>query len=430
MRTLGRLGVVWLCLFVIAPFLGQATGAGPAADETAIQHILVLMQESRSFDSYLGRLHFQGQPKSEPLLLTRHNPNPVKKGAKPIFVFHKKTYCEVADLDHSWNGSHIEYDHGRMDGFTRANVNAKDPTGHRALGYYTREDLPFYYWLYRTFAIGDRYFASVLSHTLPNRFYLLAGTSFGHIRNDFPMGADQFSQKTIFEELDAAGITWRIYYSQIPFAFEFAYVRNHAAQHVFPLQQYYTDAQAGTLPQVSFIDPIFIGHADVENDEHPPSDIQLGQSFTHDVIQALVQSPDWPTSAMFLTYDEHGGFADHVPPPRAPKPDGIKPMLQKGDYKASFDRYGFRVPVVAISPYSRAHYVSHVVHDHTSILRSIEERFGLAPLTNRDAKAAPMWDFFDFSNPSFLTPPSLPPAPVNQQKQQSPACRNGANGAP
>jgi phospholipase C len=422
-------GVVFSALAVLAPFLGRGTAA-PAGADQPIQHVLVLMQENRSFDSYLGRLHFMGQPASTPLRLTRHNPNPVKKNAKPIFVFHKKTYCEVADLDHSWNGSHAEYDRGRMDGFTKVNVNAKDPTGRRSMGFYTKKDLPFYYWLYTTFAMGDRYFASVLSQTFPNRFYLLAGTSFGHIRNDFPAAGDQFSQKTVFNELDDAGITWRIYYSQIPFAFEFAYVRDHAAGHVFPVQQYYTDAQAGNLPQVSFIDPIFVGHADVENDEHPPSDVQLGQSFVHDVIQALMQSPDWPSSALFLTYDEHGGFADHVPPPRAVKPDDIKPMLEKGDDKASFDRYGFRVPAVVVSPYSKPHFVSHVVHDHTSILRFIELRFGLPALTRRDAAANPMLEFFDFTNPAFLKPPTLPPAPVDQDKQQAPACRNGANGAP
>jgi phospholipase C len=428
MRFPGRMGALWFAVVLVTPLLGTWSAASPAADQTAIQHVLVLMQENRSFDSYLGRLHFQGQRKATPLRLSRHNPNPAKKGAKPIRVFHKKHYCEVADLDHSWTGSHVEYDHGKMDGFTKANVNAKDPTGRRAMGFYTKKDLPFYYWLYKTFAIGDRYFQSVLSQTFPNRFYLLAGTSFGRIRNDFPTAPDQFSQKTVFNELDDAGVSWRIYYNQVPFAFLFAYVRNNAAGHVFPISQYYVDAQAGTLPQVSFIDPIFVGQASVENDEHPPSNVQVGESFVHDVVQALTQSPNWPTSAMFITYDEHGGFSDHVPPPRAPRPDNIKPMLQKGDTKAAFDRYGFRVPAVVVSPFSKRHFVSHVVHDHTSILRSIEDRFGLPTLTRRDAAAKPMWEFFDFSHPSFLKPPALPAAPVNQQEQQY--CKDKANGAP
>src|SRR5439155_22780748 len=138
----------------------------------------------------------------------------------------------------------------------------------------------------------------------PNRVYLLAGTSFGHIRNDLPP-PDGFTQKTVFEELDAAGVSWKEYYAQIPFGYEFSYVRDHTAGHVVPIGQYYVDAAAGTLPQVSFIDPIFIAQANVENDEHPPSNVQVGERFARDVIGALFASPNWPSSALFLTYDEN-----------------------------------------------------------------------------------------------------------------------------
>jgi phospholipase C len=372
------------------------------------------MQENRSFDHYLGKLHFQGQPAAEPEPLDAKNPNPL--GARPIRAYHKHRYCEVADLDHSWNGSHHEYDHGRMDGFTRANRVPADPTGHRTMGYYTKRDLPFYYALYSKFAMGDRYFSSVLSQTFPNRFYLLAGTSFGHIRNDFPAGANQFRHKTVFQELDRHHVTWKIYYAQVPFAFEFKYVRDHQAGHVFPIQQYYDDAKAGKLPQVAFIDPIFAGPTNVENDEHPPSNVQVGQRFAAKIIRKLFRSPDWKSSALFLTYDEHGGFYDHVRPPRAPRPDAIPPMLQRGDVKAGFGRYGFRVPMVAISPYSRRHFVSHAVYDHTSILKSIETRFGLPPLTNRDRLAKPLWGLFNFRHPSFMTHPKLPRAPLDPKQ--------------
>src|SRR5207253_8760648 len=136
-------------------------------------------------------------------------------------------YCEVADLKHSWNGAHQEWDHGVMDGFTAANVDPADPNGSRTMGWYDQRDLPFYYALYNTFATSDRYFSSALTQTFPNRFYLLAGTSFGHIRNDFPQTPDGFSQPTIFNLLDDGGISWRIYFSQVPFAFLFSYVRDH-----------------------------------------------------------------------------------------------------------------------------------------------------------------------------------------------------------
>jgi phospholipase C len=414
MRLRTRLAPLPFALAVLAAPLALGPAA-PAAARAAlpIKHVVVLMQENRSFDSYFGRLHFQGQPAAEAEPRNARNPNPL--GGAPIRAYHKHRYCEVADLDHSWNGTHHEYDHGAMDGFTRANAVEKDPKGRRSMGFYNRRDLPFYYGLYRRFAIGDRYFSSVLSQTFPNRFYLLAGTSFGHIRNDLP-GPNGFRHKTVFQLLDNAGISWHIYYSQIPFAFEFKYVRDHSAGHVFPIERYYADAASGSLPQVSFVDPIFVGPTNTENDEHPPSNVQVGERFARDVIQALFDSPDWLSSALFLTYDEHGGFYDHVPPPRAPVPDDVPPMLQPGDFGARFDRYGIRVPVVVVSPYSKPHFVSHVVHDHTSILRFIERRFGLPALTRRDAKADPMLEFFDFSHRSFTRPPSLPPAPLDPEQ--------------
>jgi len=409
---------------LIALFLGAACIAGPAAVAVRsapkagaaipVDHVVVMMQENRAADHYLGQLHFEGQNGYAPEPRGASNPNPLNPLAPAIKAYHETRYCEPADLDHSWNGSHTEYDNGAMDGFTKANEDPSDPTGSRTMGYYDRTDLPFYYGLDNTFATSDTYFDSVLSQTFPNRFYELAGTSFGHIRNDFPTDQNAgFTQKTIFENLDAKGITWKIYYSQIAFALEFQYVNRHQAGHVFPIDQYYADAKAGTLPQVSYVDPIFVASANTENDEHPPSNIQVGQQFSSNVINALMQSPNWSSSALFLTYDENGGFYDHVPPPAAVTPDDIGPMLQPGDTPGAFDRLGFRVPVSVVSPYSKAHYVSHITYDHTSTLKFIETRFGLPPLTRRDAAAADMTDFFDFSHQSFATPPTLPPATID-----------------
>jgi len=382
----------------------------PHGDAIPIDHIVVLMQENRSFDHYLGRLHWEGQRRSRPEPPRAANPDPL--GGRPIRAFHQSALCEVADLDHSWNGTHEEWDGGRMDGFTAANVVPGDPDGSRTMGDYTRDDLGFYSALYATFAMGDRYFASVLSQTFPNRFYLLAGTSFGHIRNDFPTAADQFDQRTIFELLDEAGVTWKIYYTDLPFALIFSYVRARP-QNVAPLSQYYADAAADALPQVTFVDPGFLGEPNIESDEHPPANPQVGQAFVARVIEALMASPAWPRSALFLSYDEHGGFFDHVPPPRACVPDDVPPMLEPGDVPGAFDRLGIRVPVVVVSPFARPHFVSHRVHDHTAILRFIETRFDLPALTRRDANADPMLEFFDFRHPAFLEPPPLPAAVVD-----------------
>ena len=165
------------------------------------------------------------------------------------------------------------------------------------------------------------------------------------------------------------------------------------------------------------MDPIFLGQANVENDEHPPSNIQVGQHFVSSVIGAFLDSPQYSHGALFLTYDEHGGFYDHVQPPRACTPDDIEPNLQSGDVPGHFDRYGIRVPFVVVSPYARKHYVSHRVYDHTSILRFIETRFDLPALTRRDANADAMLRLFRFSRPQIPVPPTLPPAVIDAQQE-------------
>jgi phospholipase C len=404
-----------VALLLLPPAL--ATGPAPQAKAAAnpIDHIVVLMQENRSFDTYFGRLHFEGQPHARPEPPGASNPNPTQPEGPPIHVFHKTHYCEVQDLDHSWNGTHEEIDGGAMDGFTAANAVPQDPTGSRSMGFYDDSDLPFYFALYNTFSIGDRYFASAPTQTFPNRFYLLAGTSFGHIRNDLPTTPTGFDRRTIFNELDEAGVSWKIYSASYPLAFAelFGYVRNFRLANIHPISDYFTDAERGQLPQVTFIDPLFFGPTNVENDEHPNSNVQVGQQFVANIVKALFASPDWRTSALFLTYDEHGGFFDNVAPPAAIPPDDLPPMLQRGDVPGGFDMYGVRAPVVVVSPFSRPHYVSHVVNDHTSILRFIETRYDLPALTRRDAAANPMLEFFDFSHLSFATPPSLPAATIN-----------------
>jgi phospholipase C len=412
MRNLARLALGLAAAAGVAVVGGAVPAA--AADrptQSPINHVVVLMQENRSFDSYFARLHFEGQPRAGAEPLHASNPNPIDPSAPAIRAFHQTQYCASADLNHSWTGTHDELDGNAMDGFTAANEDPTDPTGSRAMGFYDIRDLPFYYSLYSDFAMADRYFASVPGPTFPNREYLLAGTSFGHIQNDLP--AAGLTGRSVFNELDEAGVSWKIYFSDVPAGFLFAYVRAHAAGHVVPVSQFAVDAAAGKLPQVAFVDPMFGGNKNSESDEHPPANIQIGQQFVAGIVDALFASPQWSSAAMFLTYDEHGGFYDHVSPPAAAAPDDIAPMLGPGDTVAGFDRYGVRVPAVVISPFARRHLVSHDVFDHTSILRFIETRFGLPALTRRDAAADPMLDLFDFRHPEFLKAPRLRPAAVN-----------------
>jgi phospholipase C len=220
-----------------------------------------------------------------------------------------------------------------------------------------------------------------------------------------------------------------VYDAQFPTASFFADVKAHMDQ-VQPLSQYFADAAAGTLPQVAFVEPTYIGTVTQESDEHPPANIQLGQQFTANIVDALMKSPNWSSSAFFLTYDEHGGYYDHVAPPPAPVPDGIPPMLGPADTPAAFDHYGVRVPFVVMSPFSKPHFVSHRVSDHTSILAFIERRFGLDPLTQRDAKANALLDYFDFAHPAFRKPPRLPAATIDPTKAaQCAAIQPGVLGA-
>ena len=397
----------FIVLAIFASVIGASSAAPPGLAE--IKHVIVFMQENRSFDNYFGHLKAYDPSldvEAEPA--DASNPNPLNPSAPPIAAFHQTNACEVSDLNHSVSGSHAEFDNGKMDGFTKANEDASyDPTGSRTMGYHTQVEIPYYYALADKFATGDRYFASEPGPTFPNRFFLLAATPFGHTTNDFPSGdpVNGFSQKTIFEELDAAHISWRVYFAEVPFAAIFGYVRQHAVGHLFPIAQYFIDAATGTLPQVSFVDPVFLGTNNTETDEHPTTNIQLGEKFSSTVINALMTSASWPSSALFFTYDEHGGFYDHVPPPAATPPDTV-------GTDGSLDRYGFRVPMVVVSPFAKRHFVSHVVHDHTSILRFIETRFGLPALTARDAAADPMYEFFTFQHPN-LSVPSLPDAPLD-----------------
>jgi phospholipase C len=394
-------------------------GAGALPDETLgpevprgaqipIDHIVVLMQENRSFDSYFGRLPAAGHRAVDGLPAAASNPD---SDGTPVSAFHQDRYCTV-DTDHSWTASHRQFGNAYNSGFVIEN----NPDGERAMGYYDERDLPFYYTLAREFALGDRYFSSLLGPTFPNRSYLLAGTSFGHIRND--LGG--FGQPSIFDTLDAHGVSWKVYFNDVPYVTLLFGVAGGA--NVTRFANFLSDAAAGTLPQVSFVDSA-MGLGRAELDEHPPANIQQGEQFSAQVTEALVNSPNWPRAVLFITYDEHGGFYDHVPPPPACPPDDIAPLLDpsdpSSDFPARFDRYGFRVPLLVISPYAKPGFVSHTIYDHTSILRFIETRFDLPALTSRDANATPVLDLFDFSRPALLNPPQLPPAPVDAGRLQA-----------
>jgi phospholipase C len=447
----------------------------------SIQHIVFMVQENRSFDQYFGALReywrengyadqaFDGLPQfnnpSEPLASnpgcdpaypfttspSPYTPCTVDSSSPAIQSYHLITQC-VENPSPSWNEAHVDWNvhtplssTPTMDGIVKTAANEirsteyvpgsnppeDDYNGLRAMGYYDGGDLPYYYFMASNFATSDRWFSPVMTRTQPNREYLIAATSAGHV---YPPGPStpKYTTKTIFEELQDNNISWRVYVSDYAlggtlashtelgyYAFAQQYPQNFA-----PSTQFITDAQNGTLPSVSEIDPGFDSGTDEHaglDDTKPGDKIQVGAKYVASLINALMQSPSWKNTVFILTWDEFGGFYDHVPPQPMPSPDGIKPIdLKPGDIcttttgvTCDFVFTGYRVPLIVISPFTKQHYVSHTVEDYTAILKFIETRFNLPSLTARDAAQPDMTEFFDFTNPPWMTPPTPPAQPTN-----------------
>jgi phospholipase C len=469
-----------LLLFAAVLFSSACGGGGagsgspvpsPSAMGLAkVRNVIVMMQENHSFDNYLGALPYMP---SSPYhagpcastdntcvdgltcttdvggALTCTNSN-LDAGGTPIAAFHDPRLCVSPDLDHTWTGTHHEANFldpnsamtGLMDGFVRQNdVSEQTDSGETAtdddtMGFYTQDDLPYYYGLAKTFALDDRYFASALTQTVPNRLYEFAGTSFGHLVTSTgesippdPTGYQPI-HGTIFDLLDKNGVSWGEYVDTgdltelgIPYG---ALVHTPDPPHFQTFDDFISQAKKGDLPSVSFVD------FGISNSEHPPFDIRAGESKVADVINTVRNGPTWKTSIIILTYDEHGGAYDHVTPPAAVAPDAIPPgqcadnsdppnsttpgngaqcddsqqEAQKlcaeanpGEACSAFDQYGVRLPFIVISPFAKPSYVSHTVGDHGSILALLENRFALSErLTARDAQANDLEDLFDFDN--------------------------------
>ncbi len=351
-----------------------------------IKHIVIVMNENRSFDHYLGRLPQAGKADVDGWPDGFSNPD--KTGAD-IAPFHQPNGCLPIDPPHGWDAMHAQYGDGGMDGFVTSGAKAPSD-GHYAVGYYEEADLPFYYWMAKTFAISDRYFSSVMGPTWPNREYLYAGTSNGGKETG---AATMEGVPTIFDALTAAGISWHVYSNGTPRQDCLGWHLGSEGTSFY--DTFLVALQDGTLPEVSFVDP------SGAQDEHPANNVHGGEAWAHDMITAAIASPLWPELAILYTYDEAGGLADHVPPPKAclATPDATE-----------FDRLGFRVPFYVISPWARAGYVSHETHEHASMLRLIELLHGLPALTGRDANADALLDLFDFDAPALLHPPTPPDA--------------------
>jgi phospholipase C len=373
-----------------------------------IKHVVVLMMENHSFDNLLGMVPHRvpGRRHVDGFTLAHGQPVEVNLDTDGTGVLARpmSSPCQlVGHPGQDWNASHLSWDGGRNDGFVKA-------SGPVAMSFWDNTDLPFTYSLVRHFPVGNRYFCSVLAQTYPNRRFLFCGTSSGLVATDSQTFTIKAANGTIFDRLDQHHVEWASYYQQVPSALIVpGWLTTARKKRVQKIDQFFTHAAAGKLPAFTFLDPNYN-----TTSEENPQDVQVGERFVAKVVKALMHSPAWADTALFLTYDEHGGYYDHVPPPRAIAPDAIAPIPVPGQAPltpGAFDRYGFRVPTVVVSPWARANYVSNVVQDHTSITAFLEHKWNLPAMTFRDANAHPMTDYFDFTAPAFATPPKLAAAP-------------------
>jgi phospholipase C len=408
----------------------------PDPRHSGIEHIVLVMMENRSFDHILGWL-----PGADGRQRGLSYATPDGQRHK---TFHQQQLngCGFADPDHSYSGGRIQYNGGRMDGFLTDTRNDEF-----AISYYKPVDRPFMSSLARHYTTCDRYFCSILGPTFPNRIIQHAGQT-DRLENTFVAS----KLPSIWDRLNQpGGPTGRYYYSDLPIIALFG------PQHLgisAKLPQFLSDAAAGTLPNVSFLDPSFVGEGEgIANDDHPASDLRAGDAFLSKVFHAVSSGPGWDKTVLIINYDEWGGFFDHVRPRRvtAGVPIGADPHtgIDQDLDRANHVLTGFRVPCIIASPFTRARHegtsVDHGFYDHTSVLKLIEWRWGLAPLSQRDASHSDhdpgnLAHALDFRSPTTKTPrlPVLGPfvptpcapgaAPTSKEVQLTAATAN-ANAA-
>lgn len=384
-----------VCLGFVAPAGALADNhsaerSSEAQPKTPVKHFIVLMQENHSFDNYFGTYPgAEGIPAGTCMPLDPSRPDP----STCVQPFHLGDVpSELEDPDHSAATYRLQYNEGHMDGFVSA-LNARNQNGRLAMGYYDDRDVPYYWNLADEYSLYDRFFSSTANTSFVNHLYWVAGAS---------NGIDRTSTKsidnipTIFDRLQEGGISWKFYVQNYDPKLTYRTVHdfpdNRASQlvrcpllnmdrfidnpslssHIVDLSQYSIDLDKGTLPAVAYIAP-------AGQSEQPPSSIQAGQMFVRNLVQQLMSSDSWDSSAFMLTYDASGGWYDHVLPPQVDE-----------------EGYGFRVPALMIGPYARRGHIDHTQLDYTSVLKFVEDNWAVAPLAARDARAESIAGAFDF----------------------------------
>jgi phospholipase C len=365
----------------------------PAPSASQIDHIVVVMMENRSFDHFLGWLPgANGRQAGLSYLDSNGEAHPTSR--LTTFVG-----CSHPDPDHSYAGGRSEFDNGLMDGWLRTTTNDTF-----SIGYYIEEDLPFFSALARNFTTLDNYFASILSSTFPNRVFQHAAQT-DRLSNTL----DISTLPTIWDSLANAGVSHKYYFSNVPFLALWG--DKYLGISAF-FADFLLDAATGNLPAVSFLDPRFTILDDgFGNDDHPHADVRSGEAFLGQVYDAVTSGPGWKNTLLIINRDEWGGFYDTVTPPRIIAPNSLDTDLVDG--KALL---GCRVPVVVVSPFARGKTatprIDSALYDHTSVLKLIEWRYNLPPLTSRDASSeiGNLAQALNFSQPDYSVPalPSVP----------------------
>jgi phospholipase C len=373
----------------------------PRPRDTPIDHFVIVMMENRSFDHYFGWLGdvadgVQQQTFKDPAgndVQTQH--------ASKLEADWQG--CGHPDPGHGWESGRAQLNGGFLAEGSKNDI--------FALSYYNEGELEFIHAAAKQYTLYDRFFCSTLTSTWPNRYYKWSAQAGGRKNNDPPVETAGNQWETIFDRAIARNHTATYFNSDLPFS---AVWGARGASWTRPLEAYYQACATGTLPNISIVDPPFRdggGGDGISADEHPHGDVRLGQAWMADVVNAFVQSPNYRRGALFIVYDEWGGFFDHVRPPRVPD------ILASNDPDEDWGQMGFRIPAVAVSPYSRRSGGPRVRVDHQtlgfeSILKLIEHRFALGNLTVRDRYAANIGRSFDWANPDFERPDLPDPAQV------------------
>jgi len=387
------------------PYVRPLPHPPPAEQLSKLQHVIWIIQENHSFDNYFGTY-----PEAEGI--SSQTCLPVLPGSRQcVKPFHLKTRMLPRDLPHDWNHIHAAYDAGRMDGFVWAEGNKA------TMGYYDGHDIPNYWAYAKHYTLCDYFFSSTMGASLPNHLYIVAAQSGGLVENPGTLEGvkealdddDGFSFLAIVQNLQKARVPWKYYvetnpgrainmvepilthpdpkkfslWNPLP-GFKDVRINPSLMARLVPQTEFYKDLKQNTLPAVSWLVP------DMDDSEHPPADSAKGMWYVTRLVNAVMQSPAWKSSVIVVTWDDYGGFYDHVPPPQ-------------------MDAFGFgpRVPTLIISPFARAGYIDHHVYEFSSILKLIEVRWKLSHMTARDDHAHGIWSALDFEqtpNPTYVIP--------------------------